>query len=49
MASSTTKRKKPRNIDSPALIEAKGYFQGKDYLLTPPLLGAAYSDRMAWV
>ena len=49
MATTTTKRKKPRNVDSPALIEAKGYFQGKDYLLTPPLLRAAYSDRMAWV
>lgn len=49
MATTTPKRKKPRNIDNPALIEAKGYFQGKDYLLTSPLLCAAYSDRMAWV
>ena len=49
MAITTTKRKNLPKLDSSALIEAKGYFQGKDYLLAPPLLRAAYSDRMAWI
>lgn len=49
MATTKSKSKKTVQADSPALIEAKGYFQGKDYLLSPPLLRAAYSDRMAWV
>jgi triacylglycerol lipase len=49
MATTASKRKKIPEIDNPAFIEAKGYFQGKDYLLTPPLLRAAYSDRMAWI
>jgi hypothetical protein len=50
MVKTETKRKKKNTSnDSPAFIEAKGYFQGKDYLLTPPLKRAAYSDRMAWI
>lgn len=49
MTKPVSKKKKNIPIDSPGLIEAKGYFLGKDYLLTPPLLRAAYSDRMAWV
>ena len=49
MTTTTSKRKKIAQAENPAFIEAKGYFQGKDYLLTPPLLRAAYSDRMAWV
>ena len=49
MATTVSKRKKTPQTESLAFIEAKGYFQGKDYLLTPPLKRAAYSDRMAWI
>jgi hypothetical protein len=49
MAERIPKKKKTALVDSPALMEAKSFFQGQDYLLTPPLLRAAYSDRMAWV
>jgi len=49
MTTTTSRSKKNPETETPAFIEAKGYFQGKNYLLSPPLLRAAYSDRMAWV
>ncbi|MFT3891837.1 MAG: lipase family protein [Anaerolineales bacterium] len=29
--------------------EARNYFRANDILLTPPIMRAAYSDRMAWI
>ena len=44
----STSRKKTRDI-SPELQQARAYFQEKDNLLCPPIIRAAYSDRMAWI
>src|SRR5258705_7913335 len=34
---------------SPELQKAMDYFKEKENLLTPPIIRAAYSDRMAWI
>jgi hypothetical protein len=33
----------------PELKQARAYFKEKDILLSPPIMRAAYSDRMAWI
>ena len=39
-----------RILNSPQeLAEARDYFKDKDILLAPPIMRAAYSDRMAWI
>ena len=44
----STSRKKA--LSSPQeLAQARDYFKGKDRLLSPPIMRAAYSDRMAWI
>ena len=44
----TVTRQKPLN--SPDELErAREYFKDNDILLTPPIMRAAYSDRMAWI
>ncbi len=34
---------------SPELQQARDYFKEKENLLSPPIMRAAYSDRMAWI
>jgi|RhiMetdeSRZDD1v2_1073273.scaffolds.fasta_scaffold05682_11 lipase (class 3) len=41
-------RKKTPGV-SPELQKAMDYFKEKENLLTPPIIRAAYSDRMAWI
>ena len=42
--------KKPETLTSAAEItEAREYFRDYDILLIPPIMRAAYSDRMAWI
>ncbi len=44
----TTAQKK--SLSSPDELEqARAYFRDNDVLLTPPIMRAAYSDRMAWI
>ena len=39
-----------KTLSSPEeLAEARDYFKDKDRLLSPPIMRAAYSDRMAWI
>lgn len=40
--------KKTPNV-SPELQKAKDYFKEKEAFLPPPIIRAAYSDRMAWI
>src|SRR6266540_2124820 len=43
-----TRQRKSPSV-SPELQLAKDYFKEEENLLAPPLLRAAYSDRMAWI
>src|SRR5215203_4725643 len=44
------RQKKTENTESSSMLAlAKDYFKGADRLLCPPIVRAAYSDRMAWV
>lgn len=43
-----TSRKKTASVSSELQL-ARNYFKGKDNLLSPPIMRAAYSDRMAWI
>jgi triacylglycerol lipase len=39
-----------KTLSSPEeLSQARDYFKDNDILLTPPIMRAAYSDRMAWI
>jgi len=44
----STNRKKTLNRPQ-ELAQARNYFKDKDRLLSPPLMRAAFSDRMAWL
>jgi triacylglycerol lipase len=44
----SSSRKKTPSI-TPELQKAGDYFKSKENLLTPPIIRAAYSDRMAWI
>jgi len=44
----STTRKKTPGVSS-ELQQARDYFKAKDNLLSPPIIRAAYSDRMAWI
>ena len=44
----SSSHKKTSSI-SPELQKARDYFKSKENLLTPPIIRAAYSDRMAWI
>jgi triacylglycerol lipase len=48
MATSASKDQKTLSSDE-ELADARGYFRDYDILLIPPIMRAAYSDRMAWI
>ena len=39
----------PALVATANVSDPKDFFKGREYLLTPPLFRAAYSDRMAWI
>ena len=49
MAGKQTKKQKKTLSSRTELAEARHYFQDMDRLLSPPIMRAAYSDRMAWI
>ncbi|HEX6269946.1 MAG TPA: lipase family protein [Anaerolineales bacterium] len=49
MAGKQTDKQKKTLSSRKELAEARHYFQDLDRLLSPPIMRAAYSDRMAWI
>jgi len=49
MAGKQTKKQKASLVTASELAQASEYFKSNDVLLIPPIMRAAYSDRMAWI
>lgn len=49
MAGKTVPRRKRLQTTEKERVEARSYFSANNLLVNPPVMRAAYSDRMAWV